>query len=204
MQRWVHIKQGPEALGPCWNELPPLPPLKVNLPPLPVGADFFNGDNDLRAVFGFAPTAPTKKERESEETGATVPAVWLGADGFCPRWLASHHRRPIWPRRRTWCASDPLGWPAIPPVTPGCFVRAAPLLFAGERARRSFRGASPPTAHTPRRHGSFRLQWRRGSFAPACADSFTGRTKGLTCHEARGCTLAAFYMGRRPEMPPPG
>lgn len=60
----------PEAFAPCRNQLPPLPPLKTSLPPVPVGAEFFNGDNDLQAFFRFAPTAPTKKEREPEGCAA--------------------------------------------------------------------------------------------------------------------------------------
>jgi hypothetical protein len=35
-----------------------------------VGAEFFNGDNDLQAFFRFAPTAPTEKEREPEGCAA--------------------------------------------------------------------------------------------------------------------------------------
>lgn len=54
------------AFGLARKDLPPLPPLKNDLPPRSTGADFFNGDNGLHAFPRFAPTAPTKFERLPE------------------------------------------------------------------------------------------------------------------------------------------
>lgn len=50
-----------------WKHLPPLPPAEMNLPPVLVGADFPNGDNDLGELSTFAPSAPTKLCRYPEE-----------------------------------------------------------------------------------------------------------------------------------------
>lgn len=55
------------------ESLPPLPPLKTNLPPLPVGADFPNGDKDIGGFLRFAPTAPTKNEQGGEGIKMKAP-----------------------------------------------------------------------------------------------------------------------------------
>jgi len=67
----------PNVTGRSRHRLPPVPPVKNDLPPVVLGADLFNGDNDLQAIFWFAPNAPNFFCRHPDERHArsqTKPA----------------------------------------------------------------------------------------------------------------------------------
>jgi hypothetical protein len=154
----------PEVCAPCWIQLFPLFPLKNGLFPHPVGTEFFNGDNDLRAFLRSVPTVPTKKERPPEgnskkrgASGALAPHFlrlsstwWRSAGhpkvlpgGTAPRVCSAAHGGKL--NRRPWgvvlLPAVPGASPAArhpgsdPHPTPPCWVLRGVAVYGSFTAR---------------------------------------------------------------------